>query len=98
MIVCPLAEHPEFVTTVTGWLFSEFGHLNPGASLERSVRRVTGRLQTAGCPVALIALDNGKPTGTASLVENDFDESSELTPRLASARHGANVAVMELVL
>jgi predicted N-acetyltransferase YhbS len=84
VIVRPLAQHPEFVTTVAGWLFSQFGHLNPGASLERSIRRVTARLQTAGCPVAMIAVDGDKPIGTASLIENDFDESSDLTPWLAS--------------
>jgi predicted N-acetyltransferase YhbS len=84
MKICPLAERPDLVPTVAEWLYLQFGHLNPGASLERSIARVKERLHTDGCPVTFISLDGGIPTGTASLIASDFDNRLELTPWLAS--------------
>jgi GNAT superfamily N-acetyltransferase len=78
-----LAERPEFVPTVAGWLFEQFGHLNPGASRERAEIRIRERLNTAGYPIAFIALENGTPIGTASLVDNDLEECPQLSPWLA---------------
>jgi N-acetylglutamate synthase-like GNAT family acetyltransferase len=84
MKICPLAERPDLVPTVAEWLYLQFGHLNPGASLERSITRVKERLQTEGCPLTFISLDDGIPTGTASLIVSDFDSCPEITPWLAS--------------
>lgn len=69
--------------TVARWLFEQFGHLNPGASIERSERRMAARLNTEGCPVAFVSLDGDMPTGTASLVANDLEERQDLHPWLA---------------
>lgn len=80
----PLADRPDLVPTVAGWLYHQFGHLNPGASLERAVARVSERLRTQGSPMALIALDNGQPVGTASLIDHDCEDRPDLSPWLAS--------------
>lgn len=79
-----LAERPDLVPVVAEWLYAQFGHLNPGASLARSINRMTERLRTDGYPATVISLDNGVPTGTASLVAHDFDERPDLSPWLAS--------------
>ncbi|TMH03291.1 MAG: GNAT family N-acetyltransferase [Betaproteobacteria bacterium] len=78
-----LAERPEFVSTVAGWLFEQFGYLNPGASRERAEVRIRKRLNAAGCPVTFIALEDGKAIGTASLVKNDLEACPHLSPWLA---------------
>jgi predicted N-acetyltransferase YhbS len=83
MLICPLADRPEALPTVARWLFERFGYLNPGASLERSERRMTERLKREGCPIAFVAFEGDVPTGTASLVPADLEERPDLAPWLA---------------
>jgi len=78
-----LAERPEFVSTVAGWLFEQFGYLNPGASRERAEIRIRERLNTTGCPVTFVSLEEGTVIGTASLVKNDLEACPHLSPWLA---------------
>jgi GNAT superfamily N-acetyltransferase len=78
-----LAQRPEFVSTVAGWLFEQFGYLNPEASRERAEIRVRERLNTTGCPVTFICLEEGTAIGTASLVKNDLEACPHLSPWLA---------------
>jgi predicted N-acetyltransferase YhbS len=83
MVVRYLSERPDKLPTVARWLFEQFGHLSPGASIERSERRMAERLSAEGCPVAFVCLDGEVPTGTASLVMNDLEERPHLSPWLA---------------
>jgi predicted N-acetyltransferase YhbS len=83
MAVHYLSERRELMPTVARWLFDQFGHLNPGASIERSERRMSARLHTEGCPVSFVSIDGEAVTGTVSLVESDLDERPQLFPWLA---------------
>ena len=86
-----LADHPEFILTVAGWLFEQFGYLNPGASRERAEIRIRERLNTTGYPVTFISLEEGTAIGTASLVKNDLEVAVVGWP-VRSAREPASRA------
>ena len=78
-----LVDCPDAVPTVSGWLFEQFGYLDPSATRERAEIRVRTRLNATGLPVAFVALQGETPIGTASLVETDLEECPELSPWLA---------------
>jgi GNAT superfamily N-acetyltransferase len=69
-----LAHHPSAAPEVAGWLFREWGYRNPGSTLERSIQRFWLRSNVDRLPIALLAIDEGKPVGTASLVEVEYPE------------------------
>jgi predicted N-acetyltransferase YhbS len=82
--IVPLVERPELVDQVAAWGFAEWGHLNPGQTLQSRIARIRAEMSADGVPVALVAIDDaGVPVGTASLVFDDL-EGDPRNPWLAS--------------
>lgn len=62
-----LADRPDLAGTVAGWLFAEW-HREGGLTRAQSDAVVAGRNRRASLPMALIALCDGAPAGTVSLL------------------------------
>lgn len=84
MQIAYLADYPHHIPTVAGWLYGEWGRLNPGDSLERRIARLTAHTGRPGIPTTLIALEDDTLLGSASLVQNDLTSHPHLTPFMAS--------------
>ncbi len=69
-----LAHMPSALPEVSAWLFREWRHRNPGSSLERAILKVGLCSNVNRLPIALIAVVDGKPAGTASIVETENAE------------------------
>jgi len=82
--VVPLVERPDLVEQVSVWGFAEWGHLNPGQTLEERTARIRGKMNVDRVPIAFVALDEeGRIVGTASLIFDDL-EGDPRNPWLAS--------------
>jgi predicted N-acetyltransferase YhbS len=82
--VVPLVERPDLVEQVSVWGFAEWGHLNPGQTLEERTARIRGKMNVDRIPIAFVALDEeGRIVGTASLIFDDL-EGDPRNPWLAS--------------
>ena len=78
-----LADHPEFITELANLHFAEWSHLNPGESLAQRTDRLRRLCGRHGVPSFLVAFDGSELIGSASLIERDMDNHTELTPWLA---------------
>jgi len=83
MKITYLANHPQHVTTVAGWIMDEWGHASPGAMLESLEEKFRGNLNRKEIPLTLLAMDADRPLGTASLVHYDMKDRQDLSPWLA---------------
>ena len=84
MRVVPLVERPTLAEQVSVWGFDEWGHLNPGQTLEERRARVQGKMNVDRVPIAFVALDDDAGiVGTASLIFDDL-EGDPRNPWLAS--------------
>jgi predicted N-acetyltransferase YhbS len=82
--IVPLVERPELVDQVAAWGFAEWGHLNPGQTLQSRTARIRTDLNADRVPMAFVALDDaGALVGTASLVFDDLEDDPR-NPWLAS--------------
>jgi GNAT superfamily N-acetyltransferase len=84
MQIAYLADHPHHIPTVAAWQYEEWGHLNPGDSLQGRIERLGQHLGRPGIPTTLIAVDNNIVMGCAGLVINDLRSHPDLTPFMAS--------------
>lgn len=84
MKVVPLAERPDLAEQVSVWGFGEWGHLNPGQTLDQRRARIQGKMNVDRVPIAFVALgDDDGIVGTASLIFDDL-EGDPRNPWLAS--------------
>ena len=84
MRVVPLVERPDLAEQVTVWGFDEWGHLNPGQTLDLRRAEIQGSMNVDRVPVVFVALDDdGGIVGTASLIFDDL-EGDPRNPWLAS--------------
>lgn len=84
MRVVPLVERPDLAEQVTVWGFDEWGHLNPGQTLDLRRAEIQGSMNVDHVPVVFVALDDqGGIVGTASLIFDDL-EGDPRNPWLAS--------------
>jgi predicted N-acetyltransferase YhbS len=82
--IVPLVERPRFVDQVAAWGFAEWGHLNPGQTLQSRTAWIRETMAADRVPVALVASDDGGAiVGTASLIFDDL-EGDPRNPWLAS--------------
>ena len=78
-----LADHPDWVPLIAQWHWDEWGHLDPEGSLEKWTDALAGRSNRDKIPMTLVAVENGKPIGSASLEEHDMETRKDLTPWLS---------------
>ena len=84
MKIVPLVERPALVDQVAAWGFAEWGHLNPGQTLQSRTARIRETMKADRVPIVLVALDDaGLLVGTASLLFDDL-EGDPRNPWLAS--------------
>jgi predicted N-acetyltransferase YhbS len=79
-----LADHPDLAATLAEWHYGEWRTLLPGWSLAQALadlRSHTGRRQI---PTTLVAVADGRPLGSASLLAADLPGWEHLTPWVAS--------------
>jgi GNAT superfamily N-acetyltransferase len=82
-LIVLLRERPEALPLVAAWRFGEWGENYPGETLEQWQRGLEKEAAGDGIPTVLVALDDNKAVGTASLVQHDI-EGDPRSPWLAS--------------
>jgi GNAT superfamily N-acetyltransferase len=82
ILIVRMADRPDLVPIVAGWLWHEWLHQD-GYTLEQTDDAVAASISPSGPPQTFVLLVDGKPIGTASLVVHDLDERPDLTPWLA---------------
>jgi GNAT superfamily N-acetyltransferase len=100
-----LADRPEFLPVLAGWHHGEWGRLHPGDTAEKRAVRMEEHMGKRQIPTTFLALADGKPVGSASLVDYDMEDREDLTPWLASVyvvpeyrRRGVGSALVKRVL
>jgi len=81
----PLSSHPSAVPTVAEWHFSEWGHTDPGGSVETWVAGLASQAGADQVPGTLIALKDRVPVAVVCLVAQDmpgYGPVAGLTPWL----------------
>jgi GNAT superfamily N-acetyltransferase len=83
LVIEPLSRHPELVPVAAEWHWSEWGHTDPGGSLESWTAALGGQADASEIPGTLIALADGSPVGVVCLVAEDmlgYAPAAGLTP------------------
>ncbi|KAF0105890.1 MAG: N-acetyltransferase GCN5 [Rhodospirillaceae bacterium] len=84
MRVVTLVERPDLAEQVSVWGFDEWGHLNPGQTLDERRAEIQDAMNVDRMPIAFVALgDDDGIVGTASLIFDDL-EGDPRNPWLAS--------------
>lgn len=84
MRIVPLVERPDLAEQVSVWGFDEWGHLNPGQTLDQRRAKIQGKMNVDRVPIAFVAVgDDEGIVGTASLIFDDL-EGDPRNPWLAS--------------
>lgn len=72
VVVEPLSNYPQEVPTVAGWHFREWGHTDPGGSLEAWTAGMARQAGADQIPGTLIALADRTPVAVVCLVAHDM--------------------------
>lgn len=67
MRIAYLADYPGHVPTLASWIFRHWGRMYRMKSVEEQIERLSERLNKDKLPLALVALADSEPVGTASL-------------------------------
>ena len=99
--VISLFDRAEFIPIVARWNWDEWRDLLPCVSCEAFAEDLRAHTRRDGVPITFLALDDGVPVGTASLIADDLEMRPELTPWLASlyvvpARRGSGLGTLLL--
>jgi GNAT superfamily N-acetyltransferase len=79
-----LADHQDAIPTLAEWHHHQFRHLSPGSTVERCGSRLRAQPGRRQIPTTVVALADGQPLGSASLVAHDMAIRPELSPWLAT--------------
>jgi GNAT superfamily N-acetyltransferase len=80
-----LAEHPDAIPTLAAWVYDQWGHwMSPNTTPETLRREFSRRTVPGQIPETFVAVEDGEPLGTASLVAHDLAERMDLSPWLAA--------------
>jgi len=79
-----LLDHPEHLRIIAAWHHEEWAYIRPGDTLDARQKRLAAECGHAEIPTTIVALTDGQPVGSISLVADDMDTHPELTPWLAS--------------
>ncbi len=82
--IVTLCDRPEFIPLVARWNWAEWSDLLPCASCDAFAEDLRARTTRDRVPITFLALEDGAPAGTVSLIEDDLETRPELTPWLAS--------------
>ena len=84
-----LADHQAFIPTLVEWHHTQWSYLRPGDTIERRTARLQTRLGKEQIPTMFVAYNTTEDgteivVGSASLLVQDLDTRTELSPWLAS--------------
>jgi predicted N-acetyltransferase YhbS len=71
------------VPTIAAWHWAEWGHTDPGGSLERWTAGLRGRVGRHVIPTTLVAFAGAEPVGSVALVEHDMSIWRQYSPWLS---------------
>jgi GNAT superfamily N-acetyltransferase len=83
VVVAPLSNYPKLVPVAAEWHFTEWGHTDPGGSLETWTAGLARQAAADQIPGTLIALSGGVPAGVVCLVAQDmpgYEPAAGLSP------------------
>jgi GNAT superfamily N-acetyltransferase len=78
-----IADRPDLATIIGAWTWNAWGRAQ-GETLEERIARVAARTARIGLEQCVVALIDGEPAATASLVAEDTETRRDLSPWLAS--------------
>jgi GNAT superfamily N-acetyltransferase len=78
-----IADHVDLVPTIAAWHWAEWGHTDPGGSLERWTSGLGGRVGRHVIPTTLVAFLAGEAVGSVALVEYDMAVWRQYSPWLS---------------
>jgi GNAT superfamily N-acetyltransferase len=84
MLITYLADYPQYLPTVVGWIFDEWGWEMPSRTQEGIQAEYSLHLNRDRIPLTMLALIEGQPVGSASIFLHDMDTRMDLTPWLAA--------------
>jgi GNAT superfamily N-acetyltransferase len=79
-----LADDIALIPIIAHWHHEEWGHFNPGDSVERRITNLQTHLGKKQIPTTFVSLSRGILLGSASLVAHDMDTRMDLSPWLAN--------------
>lgn len=79
-----LTNHPQHIPLIAQWHQSEWQHISPHMTTESRIKQYSQYSNMPAIPSCILALVNGEPVGSASLVESDMETHPHLQPWLAS--------------
>jgi predicted N-acetyltransferase YhbS len=68
-----LADHPDSITILAGWLFEEWGHGSPDGTAHGMIDTLKERQNHDKLPLALVVLRGNEPVGTVSLTLKEVE-------------------------
>ncbi|RJP17695.1 MAG: N-acetyltransferase [Candidatus Abyssobacteria bacterium SURF_5] len=84
MEIVLLKERTEFIPTLAAWHHQEWAYLHDHDSVERRIAEFQEELQANGIPRTFVAISGNGVIGSASLLPQDMDTRTDLSPWLAS--------------
>lgn len=84
MQLISLVDCPEHFPLVAQWNWDEWSHLLNQRSAAEFEQWLRENLQPNRVPMTLLAIEEGRPVGTVSLIDHDLEPRPELSPWLAS--------------
>lgn len=85
MKVKHLAQHQDAIPMLAAWVHGEWGHLmEPGVTPQTLAGTFAKRTVQGRIPETFVAIEDGAPVGTASLVLHDLEALKDLSPWLAA--------------
>ena len=100
-----IADHLDWAPLIAGWHWREWGHTDPAGSLAQWTEGLSERTLRDQIPTTYVAVDQGQPVGSVTLVEHDMEIRLDLSPWLAgvyvqpqSRRHGVGSALVRQAL
>lgn len=79
-----IGHHPQHIPTIAEWHQQQWHHISPHLTTELRIQQYASYASGASIPCCIIALIDGRPAGSASLVEDDMETRPDLGPWLAS--------------
>ncbi len=79
-----LGDYPEHIPLLARWHHDQWSYLSPSTTIQQRIERLHENTGKLCVPTTFVALKDGKPAGSASLVNLDLSSRQELSPWLAA--------------
>jgi GNAT superfamily N-acetyltransferase len=84
MEITYLADHPELVPVLARWLLDEWGHIVADPTIDAAEARYRDWCRKDALPLSLVALEEGKPAGMASVRFHEMKQYPQFEHWLAT--------------